>query len=50
MFDPFAFLPALTPELLEENRAWLQPRVLDPETGMFVLYIQSYASASKNPA
>src|SRR4051794_8102408 len=42
MFDPFAFLPALTPEVLEENRAWLQPRALDPETGMFVLRIQSY--------
>lgn len=42
MFDPFAFLPGLTPEVLEENRAWLQPRALDPATGQLVMCIQSY--------
>lgn len=40
--DPFAFLPTLTPELLEENRHWLEPLSLDPETGMFIFPMQSY--------
>jgi glyoxylase-like metal-dependent hydrolase (beta-lactamase superfamily II) len=40
-FDPFTFLPTLTPELLEENRAWMQPTALDP-AGNLVLSIQSY--------
>lgn len=41
-FDPFEFLPGLTPALLEENRAWLEPTALDPGTGHLVLCIQSY--------
>jgi glyoxylase-like metal-dependent hydrolase (beta-lactamase superfamily II) len=41
-FDPFGFLPTLTPELLEENRSWLEPDALDPATGMIRLCIQSY--------
>jgi len=34
-------LPALTPELLEENRGWLKPHSLDPND-IFVLCYQSY--------
>ena len=30
IFDPLTFFPNLTPELLAENREWLQPKVLDP--------------------
>jgi len=35
------FFPALTPELLAENRAWLQPKALDADD-MMILCIQSY--------
>ena len=31
-FDALEFFPALTKELLEENRAWLQPRYIEPAT------------------
>ncbi len=40
--DPFEFIPGLTPELLAENRAWLEPTALDPVTGLLVLCFQSY--------
>jgi len=40
--DPFTFLPTLTPELLEENRHWLEPLHLDPQTGLFIFPMQSY--------
>ena len=36
------FLPSLSPELLHENRSWLEPAALDPTTGMAVLCFQSY--------
>ncbi len=40
--DAHAFFPKLTPELLAENRAWLEPAALDPATGHLVLCFQSY--------
>jgi len=42
MFDVHAFFPALGKQRLEENRAWLEPRYLDPATQRIVLCIQSY--------
>ncbi|HEV7997802.1 MAG TPA: MBL fold metallo-hydrolase [Stellaceae bacterium] len=36
------FLPSLSRELLDENRAWLEPAALDPATDMAVLCFQSY--------
>jgi len=42
IFDPLSFFPTLTPELLAENRDWLQPKALDPETGKLMLCIQSW--------
>jgi hypothetical protein len=36
------FLPSLTQELLDENRAWLEPTGLDPATGHIVFCFQSY--------
>jgi len=36
------FLPSLTPELLAENRAWLEPAALDPKTDNIVFCFQSY--------
>ncbi|MCC7049320.1 MAG: MBL fold metallo-hydrolase [Alphaproteobacteria bacterium] len=36
------FLPALTPKLLDENRAWLEPAALEPGTDRAVLCFQSY--------
>ena len=40
-FEALKFFPTLTKELLEENRAWLQPRFLDP-ADQLMLCIQSY--------
>ena len=40
-FAALQFFPTLTQELLEENRAWLQPRFLDP-VDKLLLCIQSY--------
>ena len=40
-FAALQFFPTLTQELLEENRAWLQPRFLDA-AGKLLLCIQSY--------
>jgi glyoxylase-like metal-dependent hydrolase (beta-lactamase superfamily II) len=36
------FLPTLSRELLDENRAWLEPAALDPATDKLVLCFQSY--------
>lgn len=42
-FTPiFEFLPNLTKDLLDENRSWLEPTGLDPETQRIVLCFQSY--------
>ena len=40
-FDMLKFFPTLTKELLEENRAWLRPRFVDP-ADQLMLCIQSY--------
>ncbi len=40
-FDAMQFFPAMTRELLDENRAWLQPRFLDARDRL-MLCIQSY--------
>jgi len=40
-FDALKFFPSLTKELLEENRAWMQPRFLTPKNEL-MLCIQSY--------
>ena len=40
-FAALKFFPTLTKELLNENRAWLQPRFVDP-ADQLVLCIQSY--------
>ena len=42
IFPARDFFPTLTKELLEENRAWLEPTFLDPATGKVVLCFQSY--------
>ncbi len=43
LFDPHAFFPTLTKEMLEENRAWMEaPGYIDKATGKLVLCIQSY--------
>jgi len=36
------FLPTLSTEMLEENRPWMEPAALDPNTGNIVLCFQSY--------
>jgi glyoxylase-like metal-dependent hydrolase (beta-lactamase superfamily II) len=41
-FEPFEFLLDLKPELLEENRSWMEPTALDPATGKLILSLQSY--------
>jgi glyoxylase-like metal-dependent hydrolase (beta-lactamase superfamily II) len=42
LFDPLEFFPGLTREVLEQNRAWLQPAALDPASGLLRFCIQSY--------
>ena len=44
-FDLLTFFPTLTGELLEENRAWMQPRYMSPQ-GELMLCIQSYLVAT----
>jgi glyoxylase-like metal-dependent hydrolase (beta-lactamase superfamily II) len=41
IFQALEFFPTLTPELLEESRAWLQPTYLDA-SGKLILCVQSY--------
>jgi glyoxylase-like metal-dependent hydrolase (beta-lactamase superfamily II) len=41
-FDVPEFFPALTEEMLAENRSWLEPRFIDPSSGKLILRIQSY--------
>jgi glyoxylase-like metal-dependent hydrolase (beta-lactamase superfamily II) len=41
-FDAMEFFPTLTKELLEENRAWLEPTFIDPASGRVVLCVQSF--------
>jgi glyoxylase-like metal-dependent hydrolase (beta-lactamase superfamily II) len=40
--EALQFLPDLTPELLAENRDWLEPAALEPETGKLIFCFQSY--------
>ena len=43
LFDPHAFFPALSKEMMEENRAWMEAGgFIDKATGKLVLCIQSY--------
>jgi glyoxylase-like metal-dependent hydrolase (beta-lactamase superfamily II) len=41
-FDPLEFFPTLTKDVLEENRSWLHPTFIDPDTGRVVLCIQGF--------
>jgi glyoxylase-like metal-dependent hydrolase (beta-lactamase superfamily II) len=41
-FGVMGFFPTLTKELLDENRAWLEPHFLDPANNGLVLCIQSF--------
>jgi glyoxylase-like metal-dependent hydrolase (beta-lactamase superfamily II) len=40
--SPLKFFPDLDPARLEENRAWLEPHALDPQTGQLRLSFHSY--------
>ena len=48
LFDARTFFPSLTPELLDENRAWLAPKYLEPGTGKLILAVQSYVIETKH--
>ena len=39
---PMDFLPGLSAEVLAENRAWMEPLDLDPDSGRLIFTIQSY--------
>ena len=41
-FDALQFFPTLTKELLDENRAWLEPTFIDPANGGLILCVQSF--------
>jgi glyoxylase-like metal-dependent hydrolase (beta-lactamase superfamily II) len=48
-FDPLTFFPALTKEVLEENRGWMTDGgYLDKQNGELVLCIQSYLVQTKH--
>ena len=36
-FPPAALLPAVTPEMVDKHRHWLEPHMLDPRTGHLVM-------------
>lgn len=42
VFRPEAFYPGIDPAVVDEHRAWLEPRFLDPASGTLRLRIQSY--------
>jgi glyoxylase-like metal-dependent hydrolase (beta-lactamase superfamily II) len=42
LFDVLEFFPALTKDVLDEHRGWLEPKFLDPATNKLVLCVQSY--------
>ncbi|MCB1547719.1 MAG: MBL fold metallo-hydrolase, partial [Hyphomicrobiaceae bacterium] len=42
IFEPLEFFPSLTREVLDANRAWLEPTYIDPATGKMILCVQSY--------
>ncbi|MDH3582511.1 MAG: MBL fold metallo-hydrolase [Hyphomicrobiales bacterium] len=42
------FFPSLAPELLEENREWLEPAFVDPDSGNVILCIQSYVVRTRH--
>jgi glyoxylase-like metal-dependent hydrolase (beta-lactamase superfamily II) len=41
-FKVMEFFPALTKELLDENRSWMEPAFLDPSNNALLLCIQSF--------
>ncbi len=46
--EPTNLLPDATPENLAPHMDWLQPRVIDPATGMLVLAVQSYVVRTRH--
>jgi len=41
-FDVMKFFPTLTPELLDANRSWLMPTLVDPASNCLVICVQSF--------
>ena len=41
-FDPAVFFPDTAAEEWDPHKSWLQPAAMDPETGVLLLYMQSY--------
>ena len=48
VFVPEKFFPDATPDALAPHRHWLEPKALDPETGMLILPFQSYLVRTKH--
>ncbi len=48
LFDPLAFFPTLTRDLLDENLPWLKPDYIDATSGQLMLCIQSYVVRTKH--
>ena len=47
LLDPLQLYPAATAQTLDRHRPWLEPRLLDPSSGLMVLAIQSYLIRSR---
>ena len=42
LLDPFALFPDASADVLERHKSWLQPRLWDPASGLFVLAFHSF--------
>jgi glyoxylase-like metal-dependent hydrolase (beta-lactamase superfamily II) len=42
LFPPAALLPDAKPDVIDSHRSWLEPRLLDPSTGQFVLAFHTF--------
>ena len=42
VLDPYVLYPDATEEAIDTHRHWLEPGLLDPETGMLILAFHSF--------
>lgn len=47
LIPPAVLLPAATPEALARHRHWLEPRLMDPESGLLIMGMHSFLIRSR---
>lgn len=50
LLAPSELLPASSPERIEHHRHWLEPRLMDPQTGRLVIAFHSFLIRTRNSA